>query len=134
MNVAKCRRVRRNVRAFDPGTHFPERIRIARLAAVLRRAVRVRSPCPVQQLAAMMAHPIPSVAELTYLCGRSLRFLLSYARCHPVGHLVGDRVPITTLAFRILHGTRDLAVALVDLTQHIAGWRRRSPPCWRRTS
>ncbi|HEY4043331.1 MAG TPA: ABC transporter ATP-binding protein [Rhodopila sp.] len=33
---------------------------------------------------------------------------------------VGDLVLITSLAFGILHGTRDLAVALVDLTQHIA--------------
>ena len=33
---------------------------------------------------------------------------------------VGDIVLITSLAFTILHGTRDLAVALVDLTQHIA--------------
>ncbi|MDR3536433.1 MAG: ABC transporter ATP-binding protein [Acetobacteraceae bacterium] len=33
---------------------------------------------------------------------------------------VGDLVLITALAFSILHGTRDLAVALVDLTQHIA--------------
>jgi ATP-binding cassette subfamily B protein len=37
------------------------------------------------------------------------------------GHAkVGDLVLITSLAFGILHGTRDLAVALVDLTQHIA--------------
>jgi ATP-binding cassette subfamily B protein len=33
---------------------------------------------------------------------------------------VGDLVLITALAFGILHGTRDLAVALVDLTQHVA--------------
>jgi ATP-binding cassette, subfamily B, bacterial len=33
---------------------------------------------------------------------------------------VGDLVLINSLAFGILHGTRDLAVALVDLTQHIA--------------
>jgi ATP-binding cassette subfamily B protein len=33
---------------------------------------------------------------------------------------VGDLVLITALALGILHGTRDLAVALVDLTQHIA--------------
>jgi ATP-binding cassette subfamily B protein len=33
---------------------------------------------------------------------------------------VGDLVLISALAFGILHGTRDLAVALVDLTQHIA--------------
>ena len=33
---------------------------------------------------------------------------------------VGDLVLITSLAFGILHSTRDLAVALVDLTQHIA--------------
>ena len=33
---------------------------------------------------------------------------------------VGDLVLLTALAFTILHGTRDLAVALVDLTQHIA--------------
>lgn len=33
---------------------------------------------------------------------------------------VGDIVLLTSLAFNILHGTRDLAVSLVDLTQHIA--------------
>jgi ATP-binding cassette subfamily B protein len=33
---------------------------------------------------------------------------------------VGDLVLITALSFGILHCTRDLAVALVDLTQHIA--------------
>lgn len=32
----------------------------------------------------------------------------------------GDVVLISSLGFAILHGTRDLAVALVDLTQHIA--------------
>ncbi len=32
----------------------------------------------------------------------------------------GDMVLISSLGFTILHGTRDLAVALVDLTQHIA--------------
>jgi ATP-binding cassette, subfamily B, bacterial len=32
----------------------------------------------------------------------------------------GDMVLICSLGFSILHGTRDLAVALVDLTQHIA--------------
>jgi len=32
----------------------------------------------------------------------------------------GDVVLISSLGFTILHGTRDLAVALVDLTQHIA--------------
>ena len=37
------------------------------------------------------------------------------------GHAsVGDLVLVAALAFGILHGTRDLAVALVDLTQHIA--------------
>ena len=33
---------------------------------------------------------------------------------------VGDLVLITALTFGILHSTRDLAVALVDLTQHVA--------------
>jgi len=33
---------------------------------------------------------------------------------------VGDLVLITSLSFGILHCTRDLAVALVDLTQHVA--------------
>ena len=33
---------------------------------------------------------------------------------------VGDIVLLTSLAFTILHGTRDLAVALVDLTQYVA--------------
>jgi ATP-binding cassette subfamily B protein len=33
---------------------------------------------------------------------------------------VGDIVLITALSFTILHSTRDLAVALVDLTQHVA--------------
>ena len=32
----------------------------------------------------------------------------------------GDLVLICSLGFTILHGTRDLAVALVDLTQHVA--------------
>ena len=32
----------------------------------------------------------------------------------------GDVVLVTTLGFTILHGTRDLAVALVDTIQHIA--------------
>ena len=32
----------------------------------------------------------------------------------------GDMVLICSLGFTILHGTRDLAVALVDLTQHVA--------------
>ena len=32
----------------------------------------------------------------------------------------GDMVLISSLGFTILHGTRDLAVALVDLTQHVA--------------
>ncbi len=33
---------------------------------------------------------------------------------------VGDIVLLTSLAFGILHGTRDLAVSLVDLTQYVA--------------
>ena len=33
---------------------------------------------------------------------------------------VGDLVLLTSLAFTILHGTRDLAVSLVDLTQYLA--------------
>ncbi len=37
------------------------------------------------------------------------------------GHAsAGDMVLVTSLGFTILHGTRDLAVALVDLTQHVA--------------
>jgi ATP-binding cassette subfamily B protein len=32
----------------------------------------------------------------------------------------GDVVLVTTMGFTILHGTRDLAVALVDTTQHVA--------------
>jgi ATP-binding cassette subfamily B protein len=37
------------------------------------------------------------------------------------GHAtVGDIVLVTSLAFTILHGTRDLAVALVDVTQYIS--------------
>ncbi len=37
------------------------------------------------------------------------------------GHATaGDMVLICSLGFTILHGTRDLAVALVDLTQHVA--------------
>ena len=33
---------------------------------------------------------------------------------------VGDIVLVTSLAFRILHGTRDLAVSLVDVTQYVS--------------
>jgi ATP-binding cassette subfamily B protein len=37
------------------------------------------------------------------------------------GHAsVGDIVLVTSLAFTILHGTRDLAVSLVDLTQYVS--------------
>ena len=37
------------------------------------------------------------------------------------GHATaGDMVLVTSLGFTILHSTRDLAVALVDLTQHVA--------------
>jgi ATP-binding cassette subfamily B protein len=36
---------------------------------------------------------------------------------------IGDIVLVATLAFTILHSTRDLAVALVDLTQHVARLR-----------
>ncbi|WP_420887228.1 hypothetical protein [Burkholderia mallei] len=32
----------------------------------------------------------------------------------------GDIVLVSSLGFTILHGTRDLAVALVDVTQHVA--------------
>ena len=32
----------------------------------------------------------------------------------------GDVVLICTLGFAVLHATRDLAVALVDVTQHVA--------------
>ena len=46
----------------------------------------------------------------------------------------GDVVLACTLGLSVLHATRDLAVALVDITQHVArlseAWRR----CWCRTS
>ena len=32
----------------------------------------------------------------------------------------GDVVLVCTLGFTVLHATRDLAVALVDVTQHVA--------------
>ena len=46
----------------------------------------------------------------------------------------GDVVLVCTLGLSILHATRDLAVALVDVTQHVAGCRRLPQRCWFRTN
>jgi ATP-binding cassette subfamily B protein len=46
----------------------------------------------------------------------------------------GDVVLACTLGLSVLHATRDLAVALVDVTQHLARLSRRWRRCWSRTN
>jgi len=46
----------------------------------------------------------------------------------------GDVVLICTLGLSVLHATRDLAVALVDITQHVARLSKRWRRSWCRTS
>ncbi|HEX6959847.1 MAG TPA: ABC transporter ATP-binding protein [Ferrovibrio sp.] len=59
-------------------------------------------------------HGIVTAVLTAALLGWAL-LLWSEGRASP-----GDIVLVSTLGFVILHGTRDLAVALVDLTQHVA--------------
>ena len=46
----------------------------------------------------------------------------------------GDVVLACTLGLSVLHATRDLAVALVDVTQHIARLSEAVATCWCRMS
>ena len=46
----------------------------------------------------------------------------------------GDIVLVSSLGFTILHGTRDLAVALVDVTQHVARLAEAVARCSSRTA
>ncbi len=60
---------------------------------------------------------IHAVITATLIAGVVAWGILLWQQGHAT---VGDLVLITALSFGILHSTRDLAVALVDLTQHVA--------------
>jgi ATP-binding cassette subfamily B protein len=61
-----------------------------------------------------LIHALVTIVLTAALLGWAL-MLWSQGRATP-----GDVVLVSSLGFAILHGTRDLAVALVDLTQHVA--------------
>ena len=97
------------VRAF--GATFREQ---SRIAATMDRemAVRRRSLYYMEHL--RLIHAILTGVMTAGVVGWAI-LLWEAGRA-----TVGDIVLLTSLAFNILHGTRDLAVSLVDLTQHVA--------------
>jgi ATP-binding cassette subfamily B protein len=97
------------VRAF--GAFHRERTRLAQ-AIGLELVGRRRSLRYVEKLRLM--HAVVTIAVTIGL----LVWVITLWR-HG-GASVGDVVLVCTLAFTILHATRDLAVALVDTTQHFA--------------
>jgi ATP-binding cassette subfamily B protein len=97
------------VRLF--GATFREQERLADRIGV-ELAARQRSLRYMEQL--RLIHAAITAVLTAGLLGWAL-LLWQAGRATP-----GDIVLVCSLGFAILHGTRDLAVALVDLTQHIA--------------
>jgi ATP-binding cassette subfamily B protein len=97
------------VRLF--GATFREQARLADRIGV-ELAARQRSLRYMEQL--RLIHAAITAVLTAGLLGWAL-LLWQMGRASP-----GDIVLVCSLGFAILHGTRDLAVALVDLTQHIA--------------
>jgi len=97
------------VRLF--GATFREQARLADHIGV-ELAARQRSLRYMEQL--RLIHAAITAVLTAGLLGWAL-LLWQAGRATP-----GDIVLVCSLGFAILHGTRDLAVALVDLTQHIA--------------
>ena len=97
------------VRLF--GATFREQERLADRIGV-ELATRQRSLRYMEQL--RLIHAAITAVLTAGLLGWAL-LLWQAGRATP-----GDIVLVCSLGFAILHGTRDLAVALVDLTQHIA--------------
>ena len=97
------------VRAF--GATFREQ---ARIGATMERemAVRRRSLYYMEHL--RLIHAVLTALMTAGVVGWSI---VLWERGQAT---VGDIVLLTSLAFTILHGTRDLAVSLVDLTQYVA--------------
>ena len=97
------------VRLF--GATFREQARLADRIGV-ELAARQRSLRYMEQL--RLIHAAITAVLTAALLGWAL-LLWQMGRASP-----GDIVLVCSLGFAILHGTRDLAVALVDLTQHVA--------------
>ena len=97
------------VRAF--GAMFRERRRIA---STIRVEMGARRASLIYLERLRLIHAVITAALITGTVGWGL-LLWQAGRA-----TVGDLVLITSLSIGILHCTRDLAVALVDLTQHVA--------------
>ncbi len=97
------------VRAF--GAMFREQKRIA---ATIGTEMGARSTSLIYLERLRLIHAVITTVLISGVVGWGIMLWQDGAAT------VGDLVLITTLSFGILHCTRDLAVALVDLTQHVA--------------
>ena len=97
------------VRAF--GATFREQ---RRFASTLRTEMATRSTSLLYMEKLRLTHSVLTAILTAGIIGWTLT-LWQHGQA-----TVGDIVLITSLAFGILHGSRDLAVALVDLTQHLS--------------
>jgi ATP-binding cassette subfamily B protein len=97
------------VRAF--GATFRERARIGETVGV-EMASRRSSMIYLEKL--RLIHAVATVL----LTAGMVAWAITMWRAGQAS--AGDLVMLVSLGFTILHGTRDLAVALVDLTQHVA--------------
>jgi ATP-binding cassette subfamily B protein len=85
-----------------------------RLAGTLRAEMSARSTSLLYMERLRLVHAVLTAVLTAGIIGWTL-ILWQHGQA-----TVGDIVLITSLAFGILHGSRDLAVALVDLTQHFS--------------
>jgi ATP-binding cassette, subfamily B, bacterial len=85
-----------------------------RLEGHLKTETRARTHSLIYLEKLRLLHSVATAILSAALLGWTL-YLWSEGRA-----TTGDVVLIGSLGFAILHGTRDLAVALVDLTQHVA--------------
>jgi len=97
------------VRAF--GATFREQ---RRFGATLRTEMAARSSSLLYMERLRLVHAALTAILTTGIIGWAL-LMWQHGQA-----TVGDIVLITSLAFGILHSSRDLAVALVDLTQHLS--------------
>ena len=97
------------MRAF--GATFREQTRLADTIGV-EMASRKRSLYYMEKLRTV--HAVPTALLTAGVVAAGIRLWLAGQAT------VGDIVLLTSLAFTILHATRDLAVSLVDVTQYIA--------------
>jgi ATP-binding cassette, subfamily B, bacterial len=95
-------------------TFSAERVESQRLEAHLETEGSARTQSLLYLEKLRLLHSLATAVLSAGLLGWTL-WLWSQGRA-----TTGDVVLIGSLGFAILHGTRDLAVALVDLTQHVA--------------